>query len=107
MYARIATIIPVNKDDWDILPTFVHELRTHSMHRFITEDLLQRPGFFKKEYVMTHDLTGQVFTSYLIFKDKDSFDNYMSEEANSSLYVYLEILANQKGLEINIEDREI
>jgi hypothetical protein len=107
MYARIAKITTENSDDWELIPNFVHELRTNSMYRFIIEDLMARPGFIKKEHTLCEDNTGQTFFSTINFDTKENFDSYINEEANQSIWIYLELTAQQKGLIITIEDKEV
>ena len=107
MYARIATITTTDKDNWESIPNFVHELRTNSLYRFIVEDLIARPGFVKKEHTMCEDKTGQTFYSSVIFDSKENFDIYISEESNQSLWTFVELSAGQQGLNFQIEDKEI
>jgi len=107
MYGRIATMKPLDQNDWEIIPNFIHELRTNSMYRFIVEDMMSRPGFVKKEHTVREDNQGQTFFSCIVFDSKENFDLYINEESTESLWTFVEISATQKGLTMTIEDKEI
>jgi hypothetical protein len=106
MYSRTATLKSLDPTDFDRLPNFVHELRTHSMYRPITDDLMASPGFVRKEYIMRDEKEGQTFFSKVIFENKETFDEYMNQEANQSLWIYLELAANQRNISFTVEDSE-
>jgi len=106
MWIRKATLKSLDSKDYEKLPNFIHELRTHSMYRSIIEDLKSQQGFVKKEYIMRDDKEGQVFLSIVAFDTKENFDSYINDEANQSLWVYLELMAVQNEISIDIEDKE-
>jgi hypothetical protein len=106
MWTRTATLKSLDPTDFEKLPNFIHELRTHSMYRPVIEDLKSQQGFVKKEYIMRDDRDGQTFLSTVTFDTKENFDAYIEEEANQSLWVYLELMAVQKEISIDIEDKE-
>lgn len=106
MYIRKATLKSLNLDDYYHLANFVHSLRTHSMYRPIVEDLIAKPGFVKKEYIMQDTKEGQTFFSLIAFENKESFDVYMNEESSQSLWVYLEIMATQENISFQVDDYE-
>jgi hypothetical protein len=106
MWTRRATLKSLDPTDYEKLPNFVHELRTHSMYRPVIEDLKSQQGFVKKEYLMRDDKEGQTFFSTISFDSKENFDCYINEEANQSLWVYLELMAVQSDISIEIEDKE-
>ena len=106
MWTRKATLKSLDPSDYERLPNFIHELRTHSMYRPIIEDLKSQQGFVKKEYIMRDDKEGQTFFSTISFDSKENFDAYINEEANQSLWVYLELTAIQNNISIDIEDVE-
>lgn len=106
MYSRTATLKSLDPADYDRLSNFVRELRTHSMYRPITDDLIASPGFVKKEYIMRDDKDGQTFFSKVVFETKEFFDDYMNQETNQSLWIYLELMATQKGLSFELSDSE-
>ena len=98
---------PVNQKDYDTLPNFVHELRTHNMYRSIVEDMISRPGFVKKEYIMRETKEGQEFISQVVFENQETFDAYMKSEGIVSLWEYLKISAEMIDLTHHVEDLEI
>lgn len=106
MYIRKATLKSLDPEDYYHLTNFVHSLRTHSMYRPIVDDLVAKPGFVKKEYIMRDTKEGQTFYSLIAFEDKYSFDAYMNEESSQSLWVYLEIMATQEGISFQVDDYE-
>jgi hypothetical protein len=95
---------PIDKADYQKLPDFVHELRTHNMYRAIVEDLMARPGFIRKEYIMQEDKEGQSLISQVIFENQESFDAYIKTEEITSLWEYLKISAEMNGLTCTVED---
>lgn len=107
MYGRIATMQPLDKNNWETIPNFINELRTNSLYRYIVEDMMARPGFVKKEHTVREDKNGQTFLSCIAFDTKESFDLYIGDEIAESIWTYVEITANQKGLSITIEDKEL
>lgn len=106
MYTRKATLKSIDPSDKTRLSNFVHSLRTHSMYQPIVENLIQRPGFVQKEYRMIDTKEGQTFYSILVFENKDYFDQYFDDEASQSLWIALELMANQEGISFNIDDGE-
>jgi hypothetical protein len=106
MWTRKATLKSMDPTDFERLPNFVHELRTHSMYRPVIQDLMSKTGFVKKEYIMRDDNNGQTFFSTVSFDTKENFDAYINEEANQSLWEYLELTALQTEISIFIEDKE-
>ena len=107
MWTRKAILKSLDTTDFEKLPNFIHELRTHSMYRPIVEDLIAKPGFVKKEYIMRDDKEGQTFFSIITFDTKENFDAYINEESNQSIWVYLELSAIQNDLSIEIIDSEV
>jgi hypothetical protein len=106
MYIRKATLKSLDPSDHSRLSNFVHALRTHSMYQPIVENLVQRPGFLQKEYRMVDNKEGQTFYSILVFESKEYFDQYFEDESSQSLWIALELMANQEGISFNIEDEE-
>jgi heme-degrading monooxygenase HmoA len=94
----------IDTADYQKLPNFVHELRTHNMYRAIVEDLISRQGFIKKEYIMRETKAGQEFISQIVFEDQETFDAYMKSEEIISLWEYLKISADMNDLTFDIED---
>lgn len=106
MWTRKATMKSMDPADYERLPNFIHELRTHSMYRPVIEDLKSQTGFIKKEYIMKDDRSGQTFYSTVSFDTQENFDAYINQESNQSLWVYLELSALQNEIFIEIEDKE-
>jgi hypothetical protein len=106
MYIRKATLKSLDPTDFNRLPNFVHSLRTHSMYQPVISNLIQRPGFVQKEYRMVDTKEGQTFYSILVFENKDYFDQYFDDESSQSLWIALELMANQEGISFSIQDEE-
>ena len=104
MYSRKATLRSLDPTDFNRLSNFVHSLRTHSMYRPIVENLVARPGFVKKEYIMVDTKEGQTFYSVITFESKETFEEYMNDESTYSLWIALELMATQEGLSFSVED---
>jgi hypothetical protein len=107
MYTRKATLKSLDPTDYNRLSNFVHSLRTHSMYQPIIENLIQRSGFINKEYRMVDTKEGQTFYSIIRFENKETFDEYMDDESSQSLWIALELMANQEGISFAVEDGSI
>lgn len=105
--ARRGIFRPIDNKDYNTLPNFVHELRTHNMYRSIVEDMMSRPGFVKKEYIMRETINGQEFISQVVFENQETFDLYMKSEGIVSLWEYLKISAEMINLTHHVEDIEV
>lgn len=97
----------IDSGDYDTIPNFIHTLRTNSMYRYVVEDLMARPGFIKKEYIMREDKTGQSFISQIFFEDWDTFNTYMNTEETESIWEFLKISAGQSGITYDLTDEEV
>ncbi len=106
MYTRKATLSPTDVEDRTKMPEFIHMLRTHSMYNPILQAMFKTPGFVKKEYSMVDTLDSQIFKSSVTFDSKESFDNYINEESNQSIWEFLELLSIQNGFNFTLEDYE-
>jgi len=107
MFARMATIKPKNMEDREILVRFFYDITSHTMYTPIIDELMNSPGFFKKEMVMVENKEGRVATNKIVFVDKETFDEYVNNEAHQSLWDYLTVLAEEAGLSIEITDIEV
>lgn len=107
MYSRRAILRSKDPTDYERLRNFAYSLGSHSMYRPIIEEMLAAPGFVRKEHTMVDERAGQIFLSSVIFADKESFDAYMSNEANESLWEYLKISAEQSEVELEMYDSYI
>lgn len=104
MYIRRATVKSLDPTDREKLANFIHNLRTHSMYRPIIDELIASPGFVKKEYIMRDDKDGETFFSTVEFDSQETFNNYINNEVNQSLWDYLKIMAEQEGFSISVID---
>ena len=105
--ARQVTFRTDDPHDYETIPNFIHNLRTNSMYRFVVEDLMARPGFVKKEYIMREDRSGQSFISQVVFEDWDTFNEYMSSETVESIWEFLKISAEQSNISYELFDGEL
>jgi hypothetical protein len=103
----MATIKPKNMEDREILVRFFYDITSHTMYTPIIDELMNSPGFFKKEMVMVENKEGRVATNKIVFVDKETFDEYVNNEAHQSLWDYLTVLAEEAGLSIEITDIEV
>lgn len=107
MYARVATIKPKNMEDRDVLISFFYDITNHSMYTPLVDELMNSPGFVKKEMTMTDDKQGRVATSKIVFADTDTFNEYVNNEAHQSMWDYLTVMAEEVGLTVDITDIEV
>lgn len=107
MWIKTAKIQNFNLEDYDKLTNFIYELRGNSMYRFVVDDLKQRPGFIRKEYSVSEDLTSQTFYSSIVFDTEENLKNYTEEEAIQSLWEFLELSATQRNFTYECFDKEL
>lgn len=107
MWKRTAEIQNLDFNDYEKLSNFIHELRSHSMYKFIVDDLKQRVGFIRKEHILREDNQSQTFYSTIIFDTEENLKNYADEESIQSLWTYLELSSTQQGFTFKMYDEEI
>jgi len=107
MFARMATIKPKNMEERDTVNKFFFEITNHSMYTPILDELMNSPGFVRKEMVIVDDLNGRVATSKIIFADQENFNNYVNNEVNESMWDYLTVMAEESGLTVEVKNIEL
>jgi hypothetical protein len=105
-YIKQAVLTSSDKNDYERLQNFIHELNTHSMYRPIVESMIAMPGFVKKEYTMRDDKEGQTFISLIEFDSLEGWTAYQNDESVSSLWDYLEIMAEHAGINFSLSERQ-
>ena len=104
MYSRKAIFNSVDPENKSGLLDFFYGIFGHSMYAPIVDELVNNPGFVKKEMVMVEDKIGRSATTQIIFDNEENFNAYVKNEAYESMWEYLKIMAEQAGISIDIED---
>lgn len=106
MWTRTAKIINLDVDNYEKLIHYVHELQTHSMYKYIVEDLKKRPGFIKKEHIICEDINGQTYFNRIVFDTEQNLRTYIQEEAIRDIWTYIELSSKQRNFSFEMQDTE-
>lgn len=107
MYGRTAIFKTVKQDNRLILTEFIHGITSNMMYESMTNEMINTPGFIRREFLIVDDETGCTAVSRIIFENEENFNNYLNNEMYEMIWEYLQVTAEGIGIKITVEDGNI